>query len=133
MHIGANVVQNVFCHLSPLGLRFHSFFFSHFSFAQYLPVPVPIVHRLHKTWEFCPKFLESCPKTSKSCRYFCSSFMEPPCKDPDQSPVSQNSGFGILCNILRNLTNGMPDKIWHHSYVASHWSYFPRFCILSST
>ena len=44
--------------------------------------------------------------------------------DSGQSPVSPNSGFRIWCNILKNLTNGMPDGMWHHSYLVSHWSNF---------
>ena len=48
-----------------------------------------------------------------------------------QSRVSPNLGFRIWHNSLKNLTNGMPDKIWHQSYLASHWLDFSGYCIIS--
>ena len=48
-----------------------------------------------------------------------------------QSQVSPNLGFRIWCNALKNPTNGMPDKIWHQSYLASHWSDYSGYCIIA--
>ena len=47
-----------------------------------------------------------------------------------QSQVSPNLGFRLLHNTLKNVTNGMPDKIWCPSYLASHWSYFSQYCAI---
>ena len=52
---------------------------------------------------------------------------------PAQSRVSQLSGSRIWCYVLKNLTNGMPDKIWCQSYMTCHWSHFSGYCVIPGT
>ena len=47
------------------------------------------------------------------------------------SGVSPISGSRLWCNILNNLTNGMPDSSDVISYLACHWWDFSGHCIIS--
>ena len=47
------------------------------------------------------------------------------------SPVSPNSGSRIWHKFLKNPTNGTPDSCGITSYLASHWSDFSGYCIIS--
>ena len=48
-----------------------------------------------------------------------------------QSLISPNSGSRIWCKILKNPTNRMPDSCDVISYLASHWSDFSGYCVIS--
>ena len=50
---------------------------------------------------------------------------------PGQSLVSPNSGSRIWLKIPKNPTNGIPDSCDITSYLASHWSDFSGYCVIS--